>query len=436
MNGSSKIIKRIITVAVALVVLCAAFLAGFYTSKCTRDVRSSSYEWVLKTIGDNYYGEFDPGFAANASLKEIASLLDPYSQYYTAEEYANLQNENAGNKSGLGITFNFVPGMGARIVGVVGNSPAYSAGIRSGDIITGAKYGGEEISFSLSEDLNSFLNSLGTGQEFTFVSSDGGEYVLSKREYTASYACMYTADTVWDFSSVQGGAPQLRMAASSYMDFLPSDTAYIKLSQFYGGAADEFGQLVRNFNSRSCKSLILDLRNNGGGYVSVMQDIAGYFVTDSSSAAMTAIYKNGSQQIYGINRRAAGFPAGTRVYVLANNGTASASEALIGVLVSYGIVGYKDIFISDFSKGYTDWAGSGVKTARTYGKGIMQSTFVNYFTGEALKLTTAKIYWPNGKCIHDVGLTASDGCTVIGDVEWTATKNDDELRKVLEIIGK
>ena len=64
----------------------------------------------------------------------------------------------------------------------------------------------------------------------------------------------------------------------------------------------------------------------------------------------------------------------------------------------------------------------------------MQSTFVNRGTGEALTLTTARIGWPNGKCIHDVALSEKDGCT-LSPAEWTATKNDDELRGIIEVIN-
>ena len=76
-----------------------------------------------------------------------------------------------------------------------------------------------------------------------------------------------------------------------------------------------------------------------------------------------------------------------------------------------------------------------MKEKNGFGKGIMQSTFTNPSTGEALKLTTAKIYWPDGKtCIHDVGLTENDGCTVVKDVKWQHTKNDEELERVIDAI--
>ena len=130
-------------------------------------------------------------------------------------------------------------------------------------------------------------------------------------------------------------------------------------------------------------------------------------------------------------------PAGTEIYLLANSGTASASEALAGAMVCYGALEYKNIFLSQYSEEYTDWlsaTGQELKTARTYGKGIMQSTFVNDIPGEALKLTTAKIFWPDEKtCIHDKGITVADGATAVY-AEWQHTKDDAELKRVVEII--
>lgn len=125
------------------------------------------------------------------------------------------------------------------------------------------------------------------------------------------------------------------------------------------------------------------------------------------------------------------------MFVLANAGTASASEALIGAMVCYGALDYKNVFVSQYSDAYINWLypdGKGVKNARSYGKGIMQSSFTNFSTGEVLKLTTAKIFWPDETtCIHDVGVTVGDGCTPL-PAEWEWTKDDAELKTAVEII--
>ncbi len=190
-------------------------------------------------------------------------------------------------------------------------------------------------------------------------------------------------------------------------------------------------ELIEKFNAQECKSLILDLRGNGGGYVNVMCDMAGIFtgrLGNAEKVAMRAVYKSGKVEAYAVNRNFCAskqqLPAGTKVSVLADNGSASASEALIGVLIDNGVIDYGDIYISDFGEEYLAFSGTENKNKRTYGKGIMQTTFVNHSTGEALKLTTAKIYWPKGLIsIHDIGLRGD----IEGDMRCKTVKTDWEV---------
>lgn len=436
----SSTLKKIITAVVAVIIALAAFGGGYLTRSLLNGGKVNSYKWVLETINNNYFGEFDEDAAAGLSLKAIAAQLDPYSEYYTAEEYAQIKKDNAGVKSGIGVSYSFIEGEGARMVTVFGNSPAYKAGLRSGDTVTGATDGsGVEYQFKTASDFTQFMEARSTGEKFT-LTDGSADFTMSKEEYAASYTFMATRDTAWEYvSSADGSGFALVENGAEAKKFLPADAAYISLAQFYGSAAAEFGYLVEKFNAEKCKTLILDLRNNGGGYVSVMQDIAGYFtsaLSDKKHVAMTAKYKNGKEQTEYCAKYSAekAVSSDTKVYVLANSGTASASEALIGVLVSYGVLDYKNIFLSDFSKDYLDFAGAGAKTKQSYGKGIMQSTFTNIFTGEAIKLTTAKIYWANGKCIHEVGLTQSDGCR-LAPAQWSATKDEAELKYVVNAIS-
>ncbi len=185
--------------------------------------------------------------------------------------------------------------------------------------------------------------------------------------------------------------------------------------------------------------MIIDLRSDGGGYVDVMQEIAGAFTDGQKKPAMIARDKRGNSEIYNCKPLAAKqrVAKDTAVYVLANSGTASASEALIGALVCYGYLDYGNIYLSDYGEEYINWlteTEQEIKTAQTYGKGIMQSTFVKRDTGEALKLTTAQIYWPDGKtCIHDRGLRVEDGCKTVA-ADWVMEKGDPELRAAVEKI--
>lgn len=437
-KNSGRKLKIALSAVLAAVILCGVFFAGFYTRKFTLPAEVDSYAWATEVIENNYCGERKKGdikldldgyTPAEVSLKALAGTLDDYSAYYTAKEYAEVLKDNSGEKSGVGVTTNFIKDRGAYVVGVSGNSPAFKENVQTGDVfVAGQAVGAERVEFKSAADFSGFVNARATGEKFTLF-TENGSYNLSKEEYAASYAVMYTATAEYGFC--YGGDEDYYYRLTTKMDFLPSDTAYIKLSQFYGNAANEVGYLISKFNEENKSKLILDLRNNGGGYVSVMQNMAGYFLSggDYSREAMIAEYKNGGKSVFGWRNYPAesALKEETEVYVLANSNTASASEALIGVLVSYGVLEYENIILSDYTENYLSWAGANAKTERTYGKGIMQTTFKNDFTGEAFKLTTARILWPNGKCIHNVGLTPADGCRT-APADWTATANDEELR--------
>lgn len=438
-----KVIISVCAVAAAFVIAALAFTAGFFMNRCAQKKEISSYRWAIETINKNYYfGGADASFT-DVSLSAIAeTCLDRYSEYYTAEEYKALVESNSGKKSGIGISYGFAEGRGIYVSSVTGNSPAEKSGLVAGEWLAGGKRGGEEVSFTCLDDFRAFASAAADGEEITLTAADGDAYTVAKSEFTASYAYLCTRSSAWVFDDAANGGFYLKEQTKKSMPYLDDGTAYMRLSQFYGGAADEFSALVEKFNSTGCASLILDLRTNGGGYVDVMCDIAGAFADGEKRVAMISRDKNGktrSEYCKRVTDPARRISKDKKVYVLANSGTASASEALIGAMICYGALGYGNVFLSDYSSGYTDWLeanGQEVKTARSFGKGIMQTTFKNPDTGEALKLTTAKIFWPDGKtCIHDKGLTVSDGCRTLY-AEWQHTKDDRELQAaVAEICG-
>lgn len=424
-----KNIVNKILIPVLSVIICISFIAG-----CS----VSSRKWFVKTIKEHYYYTLpDEAFDGDDFKKIAADYLDAYSAYYTAEEYINVLLSNAGSKSGIGISTSFVAGKGIYVSSVVGNSPAYLSGMIAGEWLVSGSAGGEEVTFTSSKDFTNLVNSAGDGVNISFTSADGNTYTCAKSEYTATYAYMASKDNAWVFGDTVTGDS----ITTKHISYLPENTAYIRLSQFYGEAAEEFSQLINDFNAEGFTSLILDLRSNGGGYVSVMQRIAYTFSGSTKKTAMLARDKYGNEADYRcvkVNSSAAVLSPETEVYVLANSSTASASEALIGAMLCYGSLEKQNIFLSDYSEEYLNWLesiGQERKTARTYGKGIMQSTFVNDSTKEALKLTTAQIYWPDeSTCIHDKGITVAEKCTPVY-AEWPHTKADKELQRVVEIIN-
>ncbi len=438
--------KKILAVVLAVVLLAVGFGIGFLTRGYTSGSAAFTYEWVVNTIKNNYYYEVDEDDINKSALGALGGgVLDIYSGFFTAEEYAEQMSGNAGNKSGIGFSYEYVDndivGTGAYINYVVGNSPAYKRGLKAGMLITSLTVGGEDKTFSSVNELSDILTAVPTGEEIDIV-ADGNTYTVAKSEYIASYCSMTLNDKAYDCVYADGKLTVKQVASRA--EYLPDGAAYFRLDQFFGNAVSEAGALMEVFNAEHCTSLILDLRGNGGGYVEVMQQLAHVFAGSRvgvSDIAMTARYKNGYEQSFPVKRTLSGnklLPADAKVYVLADTGSASASEALLGYLVSENAVKCQDIYLSDFSDEYvkTHISNGEKKDMRTYGKGIMQQYFRNPATGDALKLTTAQLYWPNGKTIHGVGLTPADGCKTL-PAEWrfyTSEGRDAVLDRAVKLL--
>jgi C-terminal processing protease CtpA/Prc len=411
----------------------------------------SSYNWTVSQIKKHYYYDIPEieGCDGDPNLV-VSKYLDKYSAFYTKEQYTSVESSNAGSKSGVGITSGYVEGKGLYIRRVVGNSPAYISGLRAGEYISSVTFSGAgSVSFNIDSvtAATQYLYYLSGVSDDTTITLNGesASYSMQKSDYTASYAYLATNSTSWHFEDAASGGLAAVEDITQKIDYLPDGMGYINLSQFYGTAASEFYVLVQKFNALNCSSLILDLRSNGGGYVDTMCNIAGVFAGGERKTSMIYKDKYGStskfycRQVTDQNTR---ISSDVKVYVLANSGTASASEALIGALVCYGALDLKNIFLSDYSDEFLDWyyGGVNVKNARTYGKGIMQTTYQNSLTGVAIKLTTAKIFWPDGEtCIHDDedglggGLNTSMGCRTI-KTNWEFTLGDTELQSAVATI--
>jgi C-terminal processing protease CtpA/Prc len=140
----------------------------------------------------------------------------------------------------------------------------------------------------------------------------------------------------------------------------------------------------------------------------ILQEIASYFCKGETGKSLIAVekYRDGHREEFYSDKTLYGkyFNAESKIKVLADDGTASASECLIGCMLDYGAISYADICLIERG---------GV--AKTYGKGIMQSTFpFGLWNTDAIKLTTAKIFWPkSGNCIHGRGILPADGAKTV-----------------------
>lgn len=406
--------KKITLGALCFILALVTFCAGWLTSYFTQSKRTRSLAFFLNNY-DNYYLETREGAGGDVTKILADALLDKYSEYYTAEEYAAENKASYGEKRGLGITFltDF------SVYSVSGNSPAERAGIKEGGRVIAYKTSADESLIDVNSEnanaaLNEFISKLSDSEgEVTLKIEYDGEapvlYTLEKSEYTESY--VYYADAGGYYGFIGDSELELTLMPHKAALFeLDENVAYIKLTQFNGlssgsaGAAGQIKAALDTFKSNNKSELILDLRSNGGGFMSILCDIASYFCDYDGGSALCqkAIDKYGDEQLFNMQKSKYKNYGFKKIVILANENSASASEALIGAMLDYDKASGNNAVSVILSP--HDLNG-GVEYA-TYGKGIMQSTYINPLTGEAVKLTTAKIYWPiSGVCIHGTGVT-------------------------------
>ena len=404
--------KTIGTIALALLI----FLSGMWTTWAMLDPEIRTLLSIKNKIQDNYYQEITDEDFYKAIFGGINNgLLDAYSEYMTPEEFAKMLDDMEGNRIGVGLVFTMGQDTDLCIRRVCGNSPAEEAGIAVGETIVGCGETEENVAVCTTfEEFSAFLQNYGEGEPFYLQLRANGEdrmVKLYKSAYVENQVFYRTNDSAYAFT---GGNATVLTEQGNPLTCLDDDTAYIRLVQFSANAATAFDVAMQQFKKDGKKNLILDLRENGGGYLDIMQSIASYFCKNATGKTPIVAVAD-----YGEKReryKATGnyykdyFAEDSRICVLADAYTASASECLIGCMLDYGAIAYKDICLAERG---------GV--AKTYGKGIMQeTTYVNLFKQDAITLTTAEIRWPvSDNSIHGRGVLPKDGAlTVAGNIDY------------------
>lgn len=405
-----KTLKKLGTVGLAILI----FVGGYLASALQYDEGLQDLRRIKQAIQNNYYEEITNERFYDVLFSAInEELLDPYSKYMTADEYMEMKTSATGKWSGIGVTFLTKDELGNKqmlVRRVSGNSPAERAGVVEGDFVVG--YGVDENSILESNDYDLFYAFLGervTNEQFFVKIRRAGTQdfllALQKETFVESYVSYRTSTYSLGFSGANALQP---IEGNNPLTVLDADTAYVRLTQFNGSASSEFKTVMERFKRDGKKHLVLDLRDNGGGYMNILQEIASYFCKGSSGRSTIAVaeYKNGMKELFSSQGSwfENYFSEDSEIKVLADSGTASASECLLGCMIDYGAINYEDICLIEEG---------GV--ARTYGKGVMQSTFpFGFGNTDAIKLTTARIVWPkSGNCIHGRGILPEDGAKTV-----------------------
>lgn len=400
--------KKIGFILLSVFLAILFFVGGGLTVWFSLDQEMRTLIKVKMAIDREYYKEVDDDLFYGEIFNAINSnVLDDYSWYMTEEEYAETKKARTGRRSGVGLTFrvkdeNDQPQM--LIVKVSGNSPAEEAGVLTGDKIVAFGKTQEGLQESVVfDDFSAFLEEQADDEPFSIKVMRGEEEKLlsvCRSEFVENYVFYKTNEKAYSFT---GESADILSERGTPLSCLNVDTAYIRLTSFNGNAAQNFQKAMEQFKADGKKNLLLDLRENGGGYMDILEKIAKYFCKDSSAknpVICVADYGEKKEKF-----KASGnvydeyFSQGSRICVLADDGTASASEALIGCMLDYKATTYADICLS-YRNG----------VAKTFGKGIMQTTYPVVIKDGAIKLTTAELKWPvSGHSIHGRGVLAEDG---------------------------
>ncbi len=423
-------IRKAVLAITGIALAAVLFFAGYFTYFLTMSREQKYLLWAADMIAQQYIvydeatGKYKEYTAEEMVKALIAGLpLDQYSAFYSEKEYADVIATSKGKQYGVGLTF-AANAEDAVIYSVIGNSPAERAGILPGGRITALEYGGTTEEIGTYAQFAAALARVPANTEFYLWVASGGEptrYVLRRESFQESYVRYADSETGYRFRSDDGSAPVGTEDPAGREEALGEDTAYLKLTSFVTPAIAQLAEALRFMAERQRTALILDLRNNGGGYMDALEEIASYFIPaeQERNVVAKAISKKGEEEIF-LTPANRCDERRKSVIVLADDGTASASECLIGALQYYGVIDGAHLVITKNRDG----------RARTYGKGIMQTTYVNSLYGGALKLTTAYLYQPDGKtCIHGIGI----GTVAENEIEPTEGV-DAELLRAAEIL--
>lgn len=416
-----KLTRSVLSVFLALLLLAAGFLIGWYVRYYSIDEDLRSFLWALDITERYYYPEGfsreqvlqDAGEGATgaALLEALNNNLDPYSTYYSPSEYEAYVSAGAGQNYDFGISF-LVGDTSGTIALVSYNSPAFLAGIKKGMRIFA--YGPNDADLTpfttyekFSQDISSYGLTVYLQAGYDEEECEGQmPYEVTAGVYQRTYCVYADSETAYYFLGDDGLT--MSECADEAIASLDSDTCYIRIDEFGGNCANEFEACLEVMKERGREDVILDLRTNGGGYLDDLQQISSHLMRDASGSrpvVQIARYKGGREEYYYAygNDFSEYFTSESDFYVLADENTASASECLIGVLIDYGTLPYDHIYLRETEDG----------SCSTYGKGIMQTSFVAA-NGAAMKLTVAGIFWPvSDTTIHGVGVTPEDGAVAV-----------------------
>lgn len=308
---------------------------------------------VQLSLAELYVDTVNQAQLTESAIKHMLSTLDPHSTYSTPDETKKMTESLNGNFDGIGIQFNMLEDT-ILVVMPTKDGPSERAGLLAGDrivkidnkLVAGVKISRDSV-MKLLRGPKSSIVELG-------ISRDGG-----RKQFTVK---------------VKRDKIPLYTLGAAYM--LTPTVGYISLEQFGATSGREVRDAIAQLQKNGMRSLIFDLTNNGGGYLTAASEIAGQFLQENDLVVYTEGRSQDRQEMYASGN---GLFREGQLIVLVNEYSASASEIVSGA-------------IQDHERGW-------VVGRRTFGKGLVQRP-IPLPDGSMIRLTTSYYYTPTGRCIQ------------------------------------
>lgn len=395
-------LKRFIIIALVLLCLDLIFVFGYWSGQKGNPTALVPREIAKLSAGKSSNADFSTFWEAWNKLKEksvqniddqkmvqgaisgmLGSTSDPYTVYFSKQENDRFREDIGGEFSGIGIEIIEKNGL-PTVVAPLSETPAEKAGLKPADIILEVD-GKKTSEIGFSETINLIRGIEGTKVKLR-IQRDG---VLELMDFEITRQKITVKSVEWSEKNIDG-----------------KKIANIKIRQFGDDTDALFEAAAKDIVKSNPDGIILDLRNDPGGYLETAVNIASYFIKDG--IIVTEKGRDDNTKEYRSTGK--GSLEKFKVIVLVNGGSASASEILTGAL--------------------KDRKNSEIIGEQTFGKGSVQE-LIDLSDGSAVKITVAKWFTPNGQQINGEGL--APGIEIVDDDK---TENDEQLERAEQYLVK
>lgn len=311
---------------------------------------------IVKELDMFYVDTIDPNKTIREGIEAMLYSLDPYTNYFPEEDQSELEQMLKNSYGGIGSIITWNPKLKRSMISEpYEGMPAAEVGLKAGDILMSID--GKDLAGKNNQEVSEMLRGqVGTNFKLK-VKRPGSEKEL-------------------EFDIVRRS---IQLPIIPYYTVLENRIGYINLSTFSGDPSKEFKQAFLDLKKQGIKSLVIDLRNNGGGLLDEAVEIANFFLPRGETLVTTKGKIKQASNTYKTLREP--LDLDIPLAVLVNSVTASSSEILAGSL-------------QDLDRAV-------IVGTRTYGKGLVQTTRPLPY-GATMKITTSKYYIPSGRCVQAI----------------------------------